>query len=262
MGTKSPAGQPATHPSTRPAHTQGPDQGSRAVTSAPFGARMKRSLSNRLQGPEARARVAGTQPGCPGLGEDPRPCGPQFPHLNQHAFPLFPWGPAAGVCLLPGEPRVPPLSPAPPEGGVQTEVRQSRVLGSDPNPQCQEALAVPPHTDQHTALGPPPQSPGLPAAASSHQGWLGSVSPPAPLLTTSSNLGEGSRGLPPCAPPPRTCSNTPGLVPPPWRGCPRIRAGPTFPTPLGFSLALEPALSRQGGTGGGHSCRAPLKSVG
>lgn len=37
---------------------------------------------------------------------------------------------------------------------------------------------------------------------------------------------------------------------------------PTFPATPGFSLALEAALSRQGGTGGGQSCRTPLKSVG
>lgn len=35
----------------------------------------------------------------------------------------------------------------------------------------------------------------------------------------------------------------------------------TFPKPPGLSLALA-ALSRQGGAGGGHSCRMPLKSVG
>ena len=35
-----------------------------------------------------------------------------------------------------------------------------------------------------------------------------------------------------------------------------------MPTLLGLSLALEVALSRQGGAGGGHSCRTPLKSVG
>lgn len=46
--------------------------------------------------------------------------------------------------------------------------------------------------------------------------------------------------------------------PPPGMG-PQV--GPTFPKLLGFSLALEAALSRQGGTGGGHSCRVPLKSV-
>lgn len=40
------------------------------------------------------------------------------------------------------------------------------------------------------------------------------------------------------------------------------QVGSTFPKLLGFSLALEAALSRQGGTGGGHSCREPLKSVG
>lgn len=42
------------------------------------------------------------------------------------------------------------------------------------------------------------------------------------------------------------------------------RAGPTFLAPLGLSLslALTAALSKQGGTGGGHSCRTPLKSEG
>lgn len=30
----------------------------------------------------------------------------------------------------------------------------------------------------------------------------------------------------------------------------------------GLSLTLEAALSKQGGVGGGHSCRTPLKSVG
>lgn len=46
------------------------------------------------------------------------------------------------------------------------------------------------------------------------------------------------------------------------KGHPQVRVRPTFPTLLGLSLALEAALSRQGGAGGGHSCRTPLKSVG
>lgn len=145
------------------------------------------------------------------------------------------------TSVFPSKPNhVPPL----PDGRAPSPNRGEAkgFLGSDPQPWSQDTLAVRPTLRPVRSPGAPCPFPGplpsprLQATIWSQQGWSGP---------------QSSRLYP-----------TWGRRQKPCWGSPQVQARPTFPALLGWSLALEAALSRQGGTGGGHSCRTPLKSVG